>query len=731
MEKYILDINKKIILDNFDDLIAVFLGAYNKKNKRLFFDCNGIEEFLIKLNLDDPLVKKEFYIIESQLNEKLVNIIYSNYEDIIKVLKNKNLDINWIKNLDDNRLIKCLYKSIYDFYKSDESIFFKDAKSEDLDYIKKWLNNNESILYYFFVFYEYNQLLKSNSKFKDKLKKLFENYLENLIDKYSKSLIDFKVKELNKEIKDLKKNQKKLKKIIESKKDKNLELIQDKKNIESRLNKKIELLKKENKESLNNLKKENKKLKEKNESILNTMVSKKEYNSKRKEAKKYLKKYKKFKDKFYKLKEKEDEFRVSILTVEKYLKNNGVDRKLSQLIRLYDDSLVTGNINNKYIDRHLYKIAYVSIQEDGHYYIDDKGQKNKLLNLPKEIYLENNQFIAVSSNHIFIKSFDYVFNKTDSLDFNFYEIIDTDPVKIYVDIDNVLEINTNGKKFGKSEIVVLDSNYQVIDRKSKKISKILSSFFKSIKTKKHKIIYIEKEVSNGYIGFDLINKKEIIISNNFDVLPHSIVSIYKGKLIKRFKIDNYLKDKTILNNLQVGYFIKDSSNEYIEDIDGNRLNYNLFFNRNDFYLKIGSVIGYDRFKNIIKVYDNSGNIKKTDEKRILEHNSKMDSKNKGIKREIIYDKSFLIIGNKSLSNRYIKSFRKKGVKVDFVSGHEKYARIFSKAKEFNNILFITKAASHQNYYRLKDDFNDKLIYINFEGANRLIRYVFENELKKK
>lgn len=729
MDKYILDVNRKIIVENFDDFLPVFLGAYNKKNKNLFFNCSSNEEFLLKLNLDDTLVKKEFFIIKSQLNEKLVDRLYSNFDEVIEVLQNEKLNLSWIENLNKDSLIKCLYKSIYNFYKSDEKIFSDDIKTEDIEYVENWLNDNESLLNYLFIFYEYNQLLKSDLKFKDKLKLLFESYLKKLVNRYNKDLLDFKVNELNEKIKNLKKDNQKLEKIIESKKSKNIKLVNEKKNIKSKYKKKMKKLESRNKRKLSKLNKKINKLKEENKTLLDTMISKKEYNLKRKEAKKYLDKLKDYKEKYYKLKEQKDDFQVSILTVEKYLKTNGVNKKLSQLIRLYDDSLITGNINNKYIDKHLYKIAYVSIEDNNHYYIDSKGNKKELVNLPDEIYLQNNQFIAVSSNNIFIKSFDYIFNKNDKLDFKFYEVIDTDPVKVYLNSDEHFKINTNGKEFKKGEIVNLDSNYQLVGKRNKRVKNRLSLFFESIKSKKHKLIYIDKKLANGFTGIDLIKNEEIIVSNNFDILPNSIITIYNNKLINRFKFSSYLKDIEIFDDLDVGYFIKKDFNKYIEDIDGTRLSYDLFFNRNNFDLKDGSVIGLDRFKNIIKVYDNESNTKKTDEQRILEHKSSKKLKSKSTNKEIIYDKSFLIIGNESLSNRYIKSFKNKGVKVDFVSGHEKYHKIFTKAKDFENILFITKAASHENYYKLKDDFTDKLIYINFQGANRLIRYVFENEIK--
>jgi len=47
------------------------------------------------------------------------------------------------------------------------------------------------------------------------------------------------------------------------------------------------------------------------------------------------------------------------------------------------------------------------------------------------------------------------------------------------------------------------------------------------------------------------------------------------------------------------------------------------------------------------------------------------------------------------------------------------------------IIFITEFASHDNYYKLKDNFADKIIYSKNSGANRVAEIIEEEMITEK
>ncbi|MBG0765307.1 MAG: hypothetical protein H0S78_10620 [Tissierellales bacterium] len=95
------------------------------------------------------------------------------------------------------------------------------------------------------------------------------------------------------------------------------------------------------------------------------------------------------------------------------------------------------------------------------------------------------------------------------------------------------------------------------------------------------------------------------------------------------------------------------------------------------------------------------------------------------------DEEVLIIGNIQYSDSYTLSLLKKGYKSVTISGFESWHKIEKEARAADIILFINEHASHENYYRLKDNFSDKIIYSNSSGANRIAEMIEEEMISEK
>jgi len=728
MPKYILELTEDILSINYDDLIPLFFANYSSKNKKVFDRSESISEFMIKLDVDDPIIEKEFYLIESQLKEQNIQILLEHYDEMMVTLANKTLTLEAILHFDTDPLIKCLYQSIYYFRAADDAIFEGKSPAEDLEYSKKWLKRHQSLLDYFFIFYEYNQLLKENKEELLNLKKAFENYLEDALLRFSMGKYQIKISKYKEKIEDLENNINHLEKIIEKKKSKNLKIREKMKKMKENHSIEISKLKSEMQERISETKECIKALEDEIQEVKKTTIPKEKYEKKREEARRYLAELNELNLEYTQLKNKEKSFEVNLTTVEHYLKEKGITNEFHQLISLYDDSVITGKVSPHLIQRHFYKIVYVSIEADEHYFIDANQEKTKLLSLPKEVYLENQQLIAVSINNIFIKAFNQIYNDEVFDDFTLNEVASSKPLKVYGPNETLISVQSSNELFELGDIVRIDSNHQITGKLLKKIDDSLSAIIQSIQAKKHQLIYLHKKYTRGTLAYDLINKEELIFNKIFDVLEHAIITIENDELIKRFKFSKYLEDKKIFKDLTVGYYLENGGHKWIEFTDSKRLPLSEFQVREDNQFKNGDVLGIDLFNNIIKCYDSNSEVERTDEQKIKDYQKTQTIDYEKPDYSVRHEKEFLIIGNEKLGQRYIESFKENGIKVDFVPGHESYYKIQSKANQCDEILFITTAASHTNFYNLKKDYFDKLTFINYQGVNRLLDFILDERL---
>ena len=77
------------------------------------------------------------------------------------------------------------------------------------------------------------------------------------------------------------------------------------------------------------------------------------------------------------------------------------------------------------------------------------------------------------------------------------------------------------------------------------------------------------------------------------------------------------------------------------------------------------------------------------------------------------------MGKKKLRDSYVKVFNENGYEVEIVSGFEQYKKISMLANEYDKVILVTGNCSHTNYYQLKEEYGNKLVYSHKVGANRV------------
>ncbi len=725
MRNYLLDISELMLEKHYDDFMPLFLANYSNKNSKLFYQSNSTTGFMIELDLSDPIVKREFYLIKSQLKKSNIKTLMNEYNTMIDILMTKKLSIKMIQELEINALTKCLLKACYDFNENDLELYSDDREISEYFKIKKWLKKNNNIFDYLLVFYEYHRNRERELPKNNKIIGLFEEYLEKNKEKFASEEKFLQLDSFNKEINDLNNKVDHLEKVIEIKKKNNKKLKQRMKKSSKRNKDIINKLKDEYLETIDQLKCDIKKITKEYEILKRKSVLKSEYNKKREEARLYLDELKSTKISLKNLEEEKETFEVNLLTVEKYLKSNGMTDDVRRLIALYDDALLTDNARENFINQHLYEIVYTVIEKGIHYFVDSDKNKKKLINLPENQYLENYQFIAVSSNDIFLNAFDCKFHEESSSDYAFKQIIQVNPIKVYGDNNALVELKGKKNNCTKGSIIKVNKCNEIEGEPSIKTEGTLHAIFESIIAKNHKLLYLEQKLSNGYVGYDLIKDHAIVIRDDFKVLTPSVVIIANNQLIKRMKMNDYFHDDLFFRNLTVVYYIEKNKMCYIQFTDGRRLNVDNFNNTYQLGLENGDVLGIDQFNNIIKKYNSNCEHKLTDEEKVLSFNQNKSQESISKNNEIIYDVKVLIVGNEAFGNRYLETFKNNGIEANFVAGHESYYKIETKAYDSNLILFITEAASHQNFYKLRDNFLEKMQFINYQGANRLVQFAID------
>ena len=119
-----------------------------------------------------------------------------------------------------------------------------------------------------------------------------------------------------------------------------------------------------------------------------------------------------------------------MISLEKYLKENGMTDELLQIIYPYYQDYMSGIKPQKSTIRQIEseEIMVCIVEDHQHYCMDLKGYKHRLFNVPSKTYLAQNQFVLVNQQFEFVRGYPYRFEekklKTDII--RFVEIADKD-----------------------------------------------------------------------------------------------------------------------------------------------------------------------------------------------------------------------------------------------------------------------------------------------------------------
>ncbi len=180
----------------------------------------------------------------------------------------------------------------------------------------------------------------------------------------------------------------------------------------------------------------------------------------------------------------------------------------------------------------------------------------------------------------------------------------------------------------------------------------------------------------------------------------------------------------------MGFYKKNELGEFIAFGDGTCRLFREFFISgllSGIDLEDGDILEVNGFDTIVDFYECECEDGKSDEKKIKERRDKRRREAKKEERPDIpvdmHPGKVLVVGSEKFANGYKNSFKKCGYDAEVVSGHGAYFDIHSAALKNDKIIFVTTAASHKNYYRIKEDFGDRVLYANSDGFRCLIDLV--------
>ncbi len=719
-------ITKEILEERYEDLNDIFLGAYSKKNMEVYMNIEDISDFYKQLKEIKVNVRKELLLINTQLRNKNIKSILEDYDILMEILSSEDISIDLIVESEYSNHVKLILKQVLDYHNSEENKFNSD---DDVNVFVSNISEDLSLTSYFNAFYEYHQALKDD---------LFDQTKLSVLKMYIKSLITSlevtgykKVNKTNElEVKSYISEIKKKEKVIHKKKEEIQKLRLEHEKTKKRNSKEESSFLLEVKEELLEVKKENEKLVENNKELITTMVTLKKYKEKESEAIEWSNKYREINKKYISLEKlkKLEESESKLDDVEKYLKKNGLTKELYQIIYMYTGNALSDvDLELLYGDSNNFFIGYCKVEDNNHYIYNFEGSKYKLLDIPEDVYLQDNQFVRASKKMSYIKSYNSYYEKNTKV-VQVGEVSSLDPLSIYTFEDGIKVIeNNNYDALNRDDIIGLD-NCGRIHFKYKTTTNDLSDIKDSILAKGHSLLYINRQVSNGYIGINLDTEIDEIVLSDEKNLLNKIVIMNSNDLIKVYKDHDFIINALPEGCIEFGTYEIDEHNSFISFENGSRVmfkEFNVINHLTNETFSDGDVLEVDSFKNIIGILECVSDTSKTIEDKIKNFKSSTVSNKEHLDIQM-HDLSVLIIGNESLSNSYKCNFLKHGYKVEVISGHESYFKIKKQALKSDLVVFATTAASHQNYYKIKTDFTSKIIYSNGDGVNKMLELVAES-----
>ena len=736
MKNRILDLTPKILEENYMNFDMCLLAAYSETNFKIFLKDSEPGGFLGNLKEAEVEIKLPMQIVTKNMKSKNMALILEYYEEILELVQTVELTRDMILSSDYPRLIQAILIYIADYYERDRELFSKEDITGQVSFITNYFMEHLSLLIYLSILYEYNQINKMeiDEERKKCISNLLKMYQTCSVCRITGSIM---VDELN--------SLKEMARQCEIEANKKERVISRKKKIIEDLRTEIKARKSRNESKTQedcekcklDLKKCKKALEEERTKILEiekSMVSREVYEKKEKEVldvhAKYCERGRKISELEKKLKDMDIENELEVF--EAYLNKHGLSDELYQLMYPYYDAYVSGVIPDAELaGDNLSYIGYTRLVDGQHHVFNERGTGFRLFNLPEDVYLAENQFVAVSSKNTFIRSYEIFYTEGRDVS-SFAEVSSLDPVCVYTTKNNEEKVWRNAvANLFRGDIVGL-SGGKVVMTKYEKKDICIGDILPSITARGHGAFYVLKTVANGSLVYDFSDMTEKVLSANGASLQNrKIATLCEGKLVRYFDDEDFIHSSLPSKGSRMGFYKKNELGEFIAFGDGTCRLFAEFFlsglvSGNG--LEDGDILEVNGFDTIVDLYECECEDGKSDEKKIKERRDRL--KGESMKEEKqpgdafeMHPEKVLVVGNEKFANGYKSSFKKNGYNSEFVSGHGAYFEINKAALKSDKIIFVTTAASHKNYYRMKEDFGDRVLYANSDGFRCLIDLV--------
>ncbi len=728
MENRILDLTPEILEENYMNFDMCLLAAYSETHFKIFLKDSERGVFLSNLRDAEVDIKLPMQIVTKNLKEKNMTIILDYYEEVLEIIQSKDLSREMILESDYPKLVQAILLYIVDYYNRDKELFSQEDITGQVGFITSYFMEHLSVLIYMSILYEYNQINKMeiDEDRRTCISNLLKMYLSCMVCKLAGSIMGKELKAFREKAKQCEIEANKKERVISRKKkiiDKlRAEMLAQKAKNEETVSENCDKYKADLKRCREAYEEEVKRFEEMEES----MIPKEAYAKKEKEVADIHAKYCDRGRQINELIKKIDEAHVGkeIQILENYLKTRGLSDEIYQLMYPYYDAYISGVIPDAELKGDgLSFVGYTRLVDGQHHVFNAKGTGFRLFNLPNEVYLADKQFISVSSKNTYIRSYD-CFYEGDREVSSFAEVSSLNPVCVYTTKNNEEKVWQNAiSGFSRGDIVGL-SDGKVIMTKYDRLHISLESLLPSITAKGHGAYYVIKTVANGSLVFDFANGSEKVLAiEDMKLKAKSIVALKGREFARYFDDEEFIASSLPVEGSRMGFYKENEMGKFIFFGDGTSQLFSAFELAKRLAgrtFQDGDILEINRFDTVMDVYECESSDEETDESKIKSRRDKdrSEEKRKGEgspKINEMHPEKILVIGNENFANGYRSNFIKRGYVAEIISGHGAYFDIHRAALQSDKIIFVTTAASHENFHHIKNDFGDRVLYANSDG----------------
>lgn len=750
-------------MDN--DLLKLFAFQLVQDKENIPSEISNIYNNITAENIKELTDSFDYDLTLSNINNivaEMFDLNYLPYKNLvladIKVNRNKNATF---------RLIDCYYlnKYVNPFLENrDDTDFLKDFIIKNLNEIKKdknvpilsfyyllegvvcfeKINPNESIKLNEYLIQSVDMIISLLNLSNEKMFELLEEY--STLKKKHMNVKD-KVSNFKSDVDLLRKENKKLEKALNLKKNKeNIVLIRE---IKNEIDKSSKNIKEYNIDVI----------KRSYESIIKKNID--EISDLKGSLKVYDYKYKELEDKYNNLKNSiNDEYVISYLKENKdnkYIKEqvfslydfNSIKEDISKekveikaslisneslveesfedLLSKYDfrenDMQFQNQTQNKTEDNSSV-IGYVSVEDNKHFINFTNGTKKEILNIPFRAFLGDGQFVVTNKSGEYKYSLKQYKNEDIPLN-SVLALIREEDGELIAEVDNKIIKIDNHMNFKINDVIVGIIDGFRIKRLFKNLSFNADYYLKSIKAKNLDVYYVVKDNGYNFAIRNIETGEEVISEINEHLKKDDILIVNEYmEIVTKFNNPKFYINSSYYENDLYGIISIKNNTYTFKDIDTNK---EKLIDYVPVTVEDGSIIRIDEFNRFIETVDLEDFVPNKQLRKDYKKNKLEKSTNK---EDINIIGNVLIIGDIGLQHSYKLASLKKGYRATVLDGYEAYNKVFKEAKKADKIVIAEDFVDHNTMWALKKNYNN-ILYAKNKGANFIAEQLSNNIVSRK